>query len=200
VIYLLEREVGYGDNEGIAFPSIQGCLAVALQTSGGIFGFHNAGNSGTDRFDARAKKWADWVHAHPNGHDAYVALYGVTFARRNQRGYSGTNPVQTWKAEMKYFANRLGFTGPILGSDLTHAFTTDVSAYVEFRKEGSGYSIYVREWYDDARDGVQKADWVTTNDLAYLDPTPSFASRSKKITDVDRGALTRAYPERLGGM
>ena len=61
MIYLLERQVGFGDNEGIGFPSIKGCLAVAYQTTSGIFGFHNAGNSAAEKFAERSKKWRDWV-------------------------------------------------------------------------------------------------------------------------------------------
>jgi hypothetical protein len=140
VIYLLERQVGFGDNEGIGFPSIKGCLAVAYQTTSGIFGFHNAGNSAADKFALRSKKWRDWVFQHPNGRDAGVALYGVSFIRRNLRGYSATkSPVAFWKDELKTFAHQLNFTGPIFGSDLAGIFTEarEVSALVEFRKEGA---------------------------------------------------------------
>jgi len=202
MIYLLEKETGFGDNEGIGFPSIQGCLAIAYQTTSGIFGFHNAGNSAADKFAGRAKKWRDWVMAHPNGKDAGVALYGASFVRVNQRGYAlGKSPVASWKDEMKTFAHQLNFSGPIMGSDLSGIFNDgrQVSALVEFRKEGKGYSIYVREWYRDAKDGVTKGDYASSTTHAYLDESPEFSPK-KKVTDVSQAGMIRAYPERLGGL
>jgi hypothetical protein len=200
MIYLLERETGFGDNEGIGFPSIQGCLAIAYQTTTGIFGFHNAGNSGADKFAERSKKWRDWVVAHPNGNDPGVALYGVSFVRSNQRGYAlGKSPVSSWKDEMKAFAHQLNFTGPILGSDLSGIFDRPVSALVEFRKESKGYGIYVREWYRDAKDGVKKGTYAASTTHAYLDATPDYSPK-QKVTDVSQAGMIRAYPERLGGL
>jgi hypothetical protein len=202
MIYLLERQVGFGDNEGIAFPSIKGCLAVAYQTTTGIFGFHNYGNSAAEKFAERSKKWRDWVFTHPNGKDAGVALYGVSFIRRNLRGYSaGKSPVAFWKEELKNFAHQLNFTGPILGSDLAGIFTEarEVSALVEFRKESKGYAIYVREWHDDARDGVTTSAWVTSANFTHLDSKPQYMPK-EMVTDVDKSGMIRAYPERLGGL
>jgi hypothetical protein len=202
MIYLLERETGFGDNEGIGFPSIKGCLAIAYQTTSGIFGFHNAGNSAADKFTERSKKWRDWVVTHPNGKDAGVALYGVSFVRRNLRGYAfSKSPVAFWKEELKTFAHQLNFTGPILGSDLSGIFTDarEMSALVEFRKESKGYAIYVREWYGDAKDGVTRGTYASSNAHAYLDATPTYSPK-QKITDVDQTGMVRAYPERLGGL
>ena len=171
MIYLLERQVGFGDNEGIGFPSIKGCLAVAYQTTSGIFGFHNAGNSAAEKFVERSKKWRDWVFTHPNGKDAGVALYGVSFIRRNLRGYLASI-----------------FTEP-----------REVSALVEFRKEGRGYGIFVREWYDDAKDGVKKEAWSASTNFTHLDSKPPYMPK-EMVTDVDQSGMIRAYPERLGGL
>ncbi len=202
MIYLLERQVGFGDNEGVGFPSIKGCLAVAYQTTSGIFGFHNAGNSAADKFAVRSKKWRDWVFQHPNGKDPGVALYGVSFIRRNLRGYSPSKPpVAFWKEEMKNFAHQLNFTGPIFGSDLAAIFTEprEVSALVEFRKEGRGYGIFVREWYDGGQDGVTKQGWVSSANFTHLDSKPEHHPK-EMIKDVDQSGMIRAYPERLGGL
>jgi hypothetical protein len=197
MIFLLEREVGYA-TDGIGFPSIMGCIAMVYQTQAGIFGFHNAGNSGSDRFDGRAKKWADWVKAHPNGSDTGVCLYGVTYARNNERGYTHP-PVEKWKAELKTFANRLQFKGALFGYDLTHSFNDPgrkPSVYIEFRKEGGGYSIFVRPWYNSAQDGLKRSDYVESTNYKNLD-----SSKMKEMTtDVDRGGLIRVFPERLGGL
>ncbi len=195
--FLLEKETGYDNVEGVGFPSIQGCMAIGYQVSDGIFGFHNAGHSATDKFDTRAKKWADWVLAHPKGRNPGLALYGVTFARTNERGYSQP-PVGNWKAELKTFAARLGHTGPIFGYDLSlhfHDRTPKPSAYVQISKEGSGYSIFVKEWYQSAKDGLAKGDYVATVDFKNLD----WAGAAKMCTGVDQTGLTRAFPERLGG-
>ena len=202
MIYLLERQVGFGDSEGIGFPSIKGCLAVAYQTTSGIFGFHNAGNSASEKFALRSKKWRDWVFTHPNGKDPGVALYGVSFVRRNLRGYSlSKSAVSFWKEEMKHFAHQLNFTGPIFGSDLASIFTEprEVSALVEFRKEGRGYGIFVREWYDNEKDGVTTADWATSTNFTHLDSKPEHMPK-EMVTDVEQGGMVRAYTERLGGL
>jgi len=202
VIYLLERQVGFGDNEGIGFPSIKGCLAVVYQTTTGIFGFHNAGNSGADKFALRSKKWRDWVIQHPNGNDPGVALYGVSFIRRNLRGYPGTkSPVVFWKEELKHFAHQLNFSGPIFGSDLAGIFTEprEVSALVEFRKEGRGYGIFVREWYDNGQDGVTKDTWASSANFTHLDSKAEHMPK-EMVKTVDQSGMIRAYPERLGGL
>jgi hypothetical protein len=193
----MEREVGYDDVEGLGFPSIEGCMAIVYQVSTGIFGLHNYGNSANAQFDPRAKKWSDWVKAHPSGLNPGVALYGVTFARNNARGYS--QPwVSNWKAELKTFAARLGHSGPIFGYDLSLHFkdrTPPPSAYVEFSKEGRGYSIFVREWFKGPKDGFHQDTYVASTDFKNLDSTTS-----KLMTDaVDRTGLARVYPERLGG-
>lgn len=194
--FLKEREAGYAV-DGIGFPSIKGCIAMAYQTRDGIFGFHNAGNSANDKFDARAKTWSDFIRAHPNGASPGVCLYGVTFARCNERGYSQP-AVDNWKAELKTFAARLGFTGPLFGCDLTLSFTgpgKKPSAYVEFKRESGGYSIFAREWYDDARDGVINATYAASADFRNLDST----TMTKMVSDVGKAGLIRVYPERLGG-
>lgn len=208
LIYLMEREVGFSV-DGIGFPSIQGCHAIVYQVADGIFGFHNAGNSHKDNFDVRAKRWADWVLAHPKGKNGGVALYGVTFARCNERGYADP-PLGHWKSELKTFANRLNFKGPLIGHDLTNSFTAPgrkPSVYVEYLHEGSGYSIFVREWYNDARDGKQKSDYVASADFKNLDYEGPKMVNGKlyegpkvMVTGVDRSGLVRVFPERLGGL
>lgn len=197
MVFLLEREAGYAV-DGIGFPSIMGCIAMVYQTRNGIFGFHNAGNSGSDRFDLRAKKWGDWVRAHPNGSDPGVCLYGVTYARCNERGYSHP-PVGQWKAELKTFAARLGFQGSLFGYDLTHSFDQPghkPSAYIEFRKEGGGYSILVRPWFNSAKDGVKRSNYVESTNYKNLDSS----TMKEMTTGVDQTGLTRVFPERLGGL
>ena len=154
------------------------------------------------KFAERSKKWRDWVFTHPDGKDAGVALYGVSFIRRNLRGYSASkSPVAFWKDELKAFAHQLNFTGPIFGSDLAAIFTEarEVSALVEFRKEGRGYGIFVREWYDDLKDGVKKGTWTSSANFTHLDSKPPYMPK-EMVTHVDQGGMIRAYPERLGGL
>ena len=43
MIYLCEREIGF-DAAEIGFPSILGCRAIVIVTSGGLFGYHLNGN------------------------------------------------------------------------------------------------------------------------------------------------------------
>jgi len=205
MIFLNEREVGYDkmltnppkNTSGIGYPSISGCIAIAYQVDEGMFGFHNVGNSADDKFDERARKFANWVQGHPKGRNAGLALYGVTFARSNDRGYSQP-PVSHWKAELKTFAARLGFAGPIYGYDLTQHFkgiTPKPSAYVQISQEGNGYSIFVRQWYRSAKDGYATGTYAATTDFKHLDSTTA----TSMCTGVDTSGISRAYPERLGG-
>ena len=95
----------------------------------------------------------------------------------------------------------MNFSGPIFGSDLAGIFTEprEVSALVEFRKEGRGYGFFVREWYDDAKDGVRKEGWSASTNFTHLDSKPPHMPK-EMVRDVDQSGMIRAYPERLGGL
>jgi hypothetical protein len=90
MIYLMEHEVGYDDTE-IGFPSVSGCMAIALSTSNGLYGYHNppAGTQGGDSQEERARRFKVFLEREDLGVPQY--LYGCTF-RDNRRGYACPSP------------------------------------------------------------------------------------------------------------
>ena len=148
MIYLQEHEVGF-DLEGIGFPSISGCIAIVYRTSSGLYGLHNAGGSGEDKFQERAEKFADYVTNHFLYSGKGLCLYGTSFVTGNRRGYGGSSPVKGWKNEMKAFADALGYKGEILGYDLGKTNIADAnSAYVEYNAVEGGCTIEFKQWSD----------------------------------------------------
>ncbi|MEQ9400091.1 MAG: hypothetical protein RJQ04_13095 [Longimicrobiales bacterium] len=144
-VFLLEREAGFATAR-VGFPSIFGCLAVAMRTNQGIYGFHNAGGSGDTQFETRAGLFADFVntHAGARGFEANH-LYGVTFVQ-DQRGYTMGQQRERWMEELTAFATALGHDGPISGVDMSGAF--DGSAYVQFNTTGNGCTVKLKRWND----------------------------------------------------
>jgi hypothetical protein len=145
--FLLEHEAGF-DTEGLGFPSINGCHAIGFLTQLGLFGFHNAGGSGKEKFDERAGLFSDYVKtlcrgALPKG----VHLYGCSFVSDGRRGYTVGRTAEEWEAELLAFAKRLHFSGPISGFDLAK-WSSDLtrSAYVEYRCLGKRCFIFAKVW------------------------------------------------------
>lgn len=145
--YLMEHEAGF-DPEAIGFPSIMGCHAIVFQTAVGLWGYHNAGGSGSDKFAPRSRLFQTFIENHFLAAGKGVCLYGCTFVSNNKRGYSGT-AKDSWKAELKQFAKTLGYKGAVRGYDLAKSLNgQDDSAYVEFRKTGASCNVYVKKWDD----------------------------------------------------
>jgi hypothetical protein len=186
--YLMEMEAGY-DTDRLGFPSIQGCHAIVLLTRDGIFGFHNAGGSGTDRFDERARLFAAYVRRHAGRKVKGTHLYGSTFVGNNQRGYSG-NPRETWQLELGKFAGALGFRGPIGGCDLAQSITAQgASAYVEYRRVGQACLIFAKQW---STKGIVRVPYAPTRDLEKIVGTQA---NQLMTTGVDASGLTKIDPE-----
>jgi hypothetical protein len=130
--YLLEHEYGY-DTDAIGFPSISGCHAIVYQTTGGLFGFHNAGGSAEDTWATRAQGFAGFVQKHL-GNGSGLQLYGCSFVGDNRRGYTMGKVMKHWKEELKEVAAVLGYKGKIRGYDLAATGIEDpASAYVEYQ-------------------------------------------------------------------
>jgi hypothetical protein len=198
--FLMEHEVGF-DTQELGFPSIQGCIAIVYQTHQGLYGYHSAGGSGTDKFKGRAEKFRDFVQGLGGTHGG-VRLYGVTFVGNNQRGYSGV-ARQTWLAELVAYATELGYTGKISGYDLFKTLKgVGQSAYVEFQKNGSKCDVSVREWtHAEVRSRPTRAPItdVTTHKqiLTRGSIDVSLDNLATVVTGVNRTALTKVSKEKL---
>jgi hypothetical protein len=146
--YLLEHDFGF-DVDGIGFPSISGCHAIAYLTSNGLFGFHNAGGSGKGDFAPRAMAFATYVREHFDGNGNGLHLYGCSFVGDNRRGYTIGQAMAQWKEELQAMATALNFGGTISGYDLHGSgINQPGSAYVEYRVNGNACDIFVKQWTD----------------------------------------------------
>jgi hypothetical protein len=146
-MYLNEFEVGF-DPSLMGFPSIHGCLALVICTENGLFGYHNAGGSASDRWQPRATKFKEYIDGHFLRGSKITRLYGTTFVDAD-RGYSA--PVRTsWINELTTFATTLGFGGKIRGYNLSAA-ALGGSAYVEYRKKDDKCEIWIKRWSDGDR-------------------------------------------------
>lgn len=140
---LAEREVGF-DPTSIGFPSIDGCHAVVLCTSSGLYGFHNLGGSGQSSFAERSQSFAAFVNQYFITRGTVHHLYGTCF--RDKRGYSGADKLAAWKEEMRAYATALGYSGPISGFDLERMNYGAKSAYVEYRKSNKACTVHCKPW------------------------------------------------------
>jgi hypothetical protein len=151
MIFLDERQVGY-HSAVLGFPSIDGCHAVVLQTTEGLFGMHIVGGErapeGADTgWDSRAKAFATYVRDHLSRGKA-VHLYGTCF-RTSKRGYKDPKD-DNWKKEMQAHAKALKYKGAVSGVDLSKVanWPNNDSAYVEYRRVFDKCYIGYKPWHD----------------------------------------------------
>ncbi len=194
--FLMEHEMAF-DADELGFPSIQGCHAIVYQTKDGLFGYHNAGGSGDDRFKGRATKFAEFVRAN-GGDGSGTRLYGCSFIGNNQRGYSG-KAKDKWKLELVTFATELGYTGKISGYDLHKTLKGgNDSAYVEYRKSGSKCDVHIRKWSQDEHPARSaNPDQATHKQLQARGFNLSLINLATVVTGVDRNGVTKISKEKL---
>lgn len=140
---LLEQDWGYDDNV-LGFPSISACRAVVLETTAGLFGYHMA--SGHTNAPAKAKSFAQYVHAHRKwtaGSAKY--LYVVTYLQ-GQTGYTGGQEISQWRAEAKVFADALQAGVRRFGFGMTEADAKG-SAYVKIIKAAGLATVKIGRWH-----------------------------------------------------
>jgi outer membrane usher protein FimD/PapC len=186
--YLGEREVGF-DPQTIGFPSIDGCHAIVLVTTAGLYGFHNFGGSGVSSFAERSQSFAAFVSTAFVKPGALVHLYGI--CSRSKRGYANADKRQGWRDEMKSFAEALGYKGTISGYDLDKAgFGTD-SAYVEYRNASGAISIHCKKWSDMRHEKQSISDKVNHKTTANGSVKPISTKIYGIIAENAPGALMK---------
>jgi hypothetical protein len=120
MLYLMSAEIG-SDDDCIGFPSVQTCLAVLVQTSSNLVGWHSY-NTTIDVTKDNAATFAAYVGKHAKG--PIVNLYTAS----NKPGRGGF-----WRAELREIASALGYTGKATMFDMGIA---NEGVYVEFRRNG----------------------------------------------------------------
>ena len=144
--YLVEDQVGF-DVALVGFPKLGGCMAVVLQTTGGLYGFHiTPGNT------AKVAQFAQFVTSSGPGGN-HIKLYGSCYWDNR---YHGQNQQTAWKNEMIQIATALNFQGAVRGYDMS-SFTShadkSVSAtgvhqgnnYLEYRRNTNNCKIFYKK-------------------------------------------------------
>jgi len=153
MIYLYEHHAGF-DPDGIGFPSLSGCQGILLQTTAGLYGYHSLGGESNPKAHNRAAGFAKFVQAHSIVNVAQK-LYGACFLQG--RGYSQTDKMAGWRAEIDEYANAVGcndvqcidLSPKIVGKVVKqngHVHVGTVSAYVEFRLVNGECKVYYKNW------------------------------------------------------
>lgn len=163
---LFEHQIAY-HSLALGFPSIDGCNAICLQTTAGLFGIHVYGCNQFDHIgkalEKESKAFAAFVAGHPMGRD-FVHLYSVCFHQK--RGWANG---KTWKDEIKYYAKELKYSGPISAFDLSTVpnwppgigSATSDSAYVEYRRVFDKVTILYKPWHQCVTSGDVKPDTLS---------------------------------------
>ncbi len=196
MIYLSENEVGF-DATSLGFPSIRGCQAVVYVTDRGLFGLHNFGGGDNNSFPLRAGIFRSFVTNHAQSGGVGSALYGVCFPM-TERGYSEVKRVN-WLGELKEFASKVGFGGPIYGYDLNNRIAIP-PAYVRFEKTGGACVIQVKPWAEgDKTTGpnASPANYQAFGRANTSSPYTLRATKTNVVTNVTDAGLSTVYPEKL---
>ncbi len=131
-IYLAEDQVGF-DTSLIGFPTLGGCMGLAVQTTAGLYGFHNPPGH-----NARSTEFAKLYIGQP-------ATCLVSCSRWKNRYNNATGEGSTqfisWVNEIGEIADLMKFTGPVIGINLSATLgVIDVkdSAYCEYVLSSTG--------------------------------------------------------------
>lgn len=163
-----ENQMAY-DATALGFPSILGCQAICLQTSRGLYGFHdlktsektlNIGGSLTAQQagDAKLTEFANWVNGKLRQNETVTALYGVI--NRGEQYIPSPSGNADWKSVLLGLANALNFNGPVYGARINSHVEkkgAERSVYVQFDQAGGVVSVGYKRWSKMGVDDSSKA-------------------------------------------
>jgi hypothetical protein len=197
--YLNEHQVGF-DTSVIGFPNLGDCLAVVLQTTGGLFGFHitpgNARQSGSFATFIQQKLGLGGVTT--------VQLYGSChWGNRYKVGAAAK-----WQTEMQEIASALGHVGPVSGFDSSTGrsrIAADETTYIEYRMDrGGGCTIHYKRMAKmnvqsafgsgDGDTGLVRRDMALTTDVW----NPVFRLGAASSTQITSAAAVQATRSNKG--
>jgi hypothetical protein len=175
MIYLCEREIGF-DAAEIGFPSVLGCRAIVVVTSGGLFGYHLNGNLSNIKKNA----FVTFVNTHAQGNPRRM-LYAASTGAGLPADY----------AELRAIAADLHYAGNIYWANLN----TPGSAYVHYTGiNHATCGITARTWND-------PADNIPANKGAYAAGAnramANGAANAQVYTNVNTAGLRAVYPTKL---
>ena len=143
-IYLREDHVG-ADQDTVGFPNLSTCLALVVQTSTRLYGYHITPLSE----EAQLEELSDLIQqTEPQAQ--MVHLYGSCYFANRYSFSRGTAVATQWQTEMTSIADTLQYTGPVSGFDFGLGHTWNLSArlslsnipqeqytYLEYRRQGN---------------------------------------------------------------
>lgn len=194
-IFLLENDVGFS-HYGLGFPSLDACRGVVYQNTHGIFGYHKASGyreedsyPGGNSIYSLAKRFADFVHQHPNGAGHPLALY---VAAKLKGGTYGTEARKKHLSEMKAFAQALKISGSFKSYDLSMQWGIG-SVYVEVVRRHPICEMYGVRWpiNDNGNQGPPIAKHMRDHRTILLRPPNAFPPPKRVYSSVNVGNLQK---------
>ncbi|OUS29438.1 hypothetical protein A9Q99_10110 [Gammaproteobacteria bacterium 45_16_T64] len=127
-VYLDEENIS-SDDTTIGFPHLLLCMGLVYVADGALHGIHLTSRSNTEDAIKAFKAYLN-KHSITGG----TALYGS--ANHGIR-YGKANSKASWKQEMTYIANEIGYTGKVRGFD-TAILKPKKGTYVEYQTKADG--------------------------------------------------------------
>ena len=172
-IYLPEHQVGF-DPALVGYPTLGDCMAVALLTTRGIYGYHY-----TPAPITQVAQFAQYITNNLVGGETFLRLYGSCFWKRRYV----IDPTGGWRTEMTNIANAINFHGRVTGFDTSASSHTaqNETTYLEYRNVGNKCQIFYKRsekmmFYKpkmDAMPGVQRIipDRLVYGQYQMINPT-----------------------------
>lgn len=130
-LFLKEHQVGF-DTQRIGFPGLGDCMAVAMLTQAGLYGFHFTPTT-TDQIKV-VRAFVERQRLFSGVPDDALHLYGS--CRFGRRFSSAPDPEQAWRTLMTGVAQALRYQGPVTGCDLSAVKHGE-------RDDATGKSVYL---------------------------------------------------------
>lgn len=134
-IFLPEHQVGF-DGNLVGYPNLGSCMAVAVLTTRGIYGFHY-----TPAPIAQVTQFANYITGNMIPGEATLRLYGSCYWTNR---YAANHKAQ-WITEMTNIAAGLHYTGRVTGFDTSSGSHGDAhGTYLEYRNNGHRCGIFYK--------------------------------------------------------
>ncbi|MBU3001876.1 hypothetical protein [Paraglaciecola arctica] len=148
-LLLNEHQIGFNTMK-VGFPNLGDCMALALATIGGLYGFHV--------MPKQATRSAEFTRFFGDSLKTGVCLFGTCYRARRYGTQDRAKALMDWKNEMDDIAQRIKFTGQVCGFDTGHktGINNTEATYVEYRfVTGGSATIH----YKRMRKMVINANW-----------------------------------------
>jgi hypothetical protein len=207
--FVHENQMAF-DPAALGFPSILGCQAICLQTSRGLYGFHDfksgtqqlGGTSSTEVSNKKLGVFANWVTGLLQVGETPVALYGVI--NRDEQYNPDSAGNAEWKGVLLGLAGAFvpKFTGDVFGTRINNHLEKkssgkDKSVYVQFDLAGNTCSVGFKRWSKMKADMANKVTPTVQRVVVYRKETTAFQAEplygAGKVAPVVRQDATKGF-------